>query len=98
MKCKLCGKKGVTLAHWRTAHKAYLARKSREAKRCACGKRANHRGEHKKGYRIGGTSEDRREVKRVRPKIREMAPMMVYQRCPECGATVRSVCDRGHVV
>jgi hypothetical protein len=27
MKCSLCGKKGVTLAHWRTAHKDWLRRK-----------------------------------------------------------------------
>ena len=31
MKCKLCGKKGVRLSHWRVAHPDYMARKRREA-------------------------------------------------------------------
>ena len=27
MKCKLCGKKGVRLSHWRLKHKDYMARR-----------------------------------------------------------------------
>ena len=30
MKCKLCGKKGVRLAHWRNEHPDYMARKRKE--------------------------------------------------------------------
>ena len=30
MKCKICGKKGVRLAHWRNEHPDYMARKRRE--------------------------------------------------------------------
>ena len=55
MKCKLCGKKGVQLAHWRTAHKDYMRRKasSPEARAKGARTRARHKAEEvKSGERL----------------------------------------------
>jgi hypothetical protein len=53
MKCSLCGKKGVTLAHWRTAHKDWLRRKmnSPAARAKAAATRRRHAAEEGKGER-----------------------------------------------
>lgn len=51
VKCKLCGKKGVQLAHWRTAHKEWLRRKmnSPAARAKAARTRARHAAEEAAG-------------------------------------------------
>ena len=59
MKCKLCGKKGVRLSHWRLKHKDYMARRraAGAARRKASGPHTKARRTRKGRKRSRSTSE-----------------------------------------
>ena len=98
MKCKLCGKKGVQLAHWRREHGDLMARRSKNAPRCGCGKRKGHRGDHKKGSKLAGGSESSKtrtethQVRRSRGKTYSSTPPSERE-CPP-GFIVESITYR----
>lgn len=85
MKCKLCGKKGVQLGHWRNEHPDYMARKRREgaARRRTAGKGAP------RAERTRGRSRTRRAVAGP-PEAPVGVPASYF--CPGCGHALYHSC------
>ena len=85
MKCKLCGKKSVQLAHWRTAHKDYMRRKasSPEARAKGARTRARHKAEEA-GER---SPRKRKRASSISPDAYTVASTVNYggHYCPVCG-------------
>ena len=62
MKCKLCGKNGGQLSHWRTQHKDYMRRRaaSPEARAKAARTRARTKASEKAGKAPGSSRKRKR--------------------------------------